>query len=156
MKNILNKIKLKFKIVNAMEHDKKIVQRNNPVSNLLPVSIMNIRMLDFFNIWSIEQWISSLFGLVLIYWVATGWYNKRLKNSMLEMSFQFRFWMIFSDLLINLGLGLYYLGYRETIMGQLMLKCPIAVSPVIFVVELLVVILIKEYEIYQRKKKKKK
>jgi hypothetical protein len=56
--------------------------------------------------------------------------------------------MIFSDLLLNLVLGLYYLGYRETIMGQLMLKCPIAVSPVIFVIELLVIILIKEYEIY--------
>lgn len=62
--------------------------------------------------------------------------------------------MIFSDLVVNLILGLYYLGYRETIMGQLMLKCPIAVSPVIFVIELIVVICIKEYAIKKPKKNK--
>lgn len=158
MISYIKKIKIKMIGIKAMKPDTlgtNVEPINNPYHNILPLNLINIRLLEFFNIWPIEQWISSLFGLVLMYWVATGFYNKRLKNYKLEMSFKFRFWMILSDLLINLGLGLYYLGYRETIMGQLMLKCPIAVSPVIFVVELLVVILIKEYEIYESKKKKK-
>lgn len=89
-----------------------------------------------------------------MYWITTGLYNKRLLNYNLEMSSQFRFWMILSDLLLNLGLGLYYLGYRETLMGQLMLKCPIAVSPVIFILELILLIAIKEYEITKNFKNK--
>lgn len=64
--------------------------------------------------------------------------------------------MIFSDLLINLGVGLYYLEYRDTMMGMLMVKCPIAISPFIFVIEFLVVILINEYEIYKQNRKRAK
>ena len=124
---------------------------NNPFLLVLTICNIDLRLIEFFKIWPIEQWIYSLLGLVAMYWIATGIYNKRLSRSDLEMSFQFRFWMIMSDLLVNLALGLYYLGYRETIMGQLMLKCPIAVSPVIFIVELLLVVLIKEYEIKVRR-----
>jgi len=36
-------------------------------------------------------------------------------------------------------LGLYYLNHRETAMGAMMLKCPIAISPVIFILELICV-----------------
>lgn len=121
---------------------------------VLFVFLANIRLWEFFQIWPLSQWISSLVGLVLMYWIATGFYNKRLLNYNLEMSLQFRFWMILSDLLLNLGLGLYYLGYRETLMGQLMLKCPIAVSPVIFIIELILLIAIKEYAIAQNFKNK--
>lgn len=122
-----------------------VVMNSSPLMGLC----LSIRFYEFFHIWPIQQWVSSLVGLVLMYWVATNVYNKRLVKLELGMSIQFRFWMILSDLLLNLVLGLYYLGYRDTLMGQLMLNCPIAVSPVIFVVELLVVILIKEYEIYK-------
>lgn len=121
---------------------------------VLFVFLSNIRLWEFFQIWPLSQWISSLVGLVLMYWITTGLYNKRLLNYNLEMSSQFRFWMILSDLLLNLGLGLYYLGYRETLMGQLMLKCPIAVSPVIFILELILLIAIKEYEITKNFKNK--
>lgn len=121
---------------------------------VLFVFLSNIRLWEFFQIWPLSQWISSLVGLVLMYWITTGLYNKRLFNYNLEMSSQFRFWMILSDLLLNLGLGLYYLGYRETLMGQLMLKCPIAVSPVIFILELILLIAIKEYEIAKNIKNK--
>lgn len=117
------------------------------------VSLPNSKLIEFFQIWPLNQWISSLIGLVALYVFTTYIYNKRLVSYNNEMSVSFRFWMIVSDLAINLALGIYYLDYRETIMGQLMLKCPIAVSPVIFLVELLLVILIKEYEIYNKNTK---
>lgn len=132
----------------------------NIVGILVTTSLMIVftqdKLIKFFNIWPLEQWVSSLIGLVLLYYFATYLYNQRLLKYNLEMSFSFRFWMIFSDLLINLGVGLYYLEYRDTIMGMLMVKCPIAISPFIFVIELLVVILIKEYEIYNQNRKRTK
>ena len=134
------------RIVNWRLNTTKMENIINNKINFIILCSVDRRLLEFFKIWPIEQWVSSLVGLVLIYWLATGIYNKRLSKFDLEMSFRFRFWMIMSDLLVNLALGLYYLGYRETIMGQLMLKCPIAVSPIIFVVELIFVIIIKEYE----------
>lgn len=123
---------------------------------ILCVSLPNSKIIEFFQIWPLSQWVYSLIGLVALYALTTYLYNKRLTFYKNEMSLSFRFWMIFSDLAVNLALGLYYLDYRETIMGQLMLKCPIAVSPVIFLVELLLVILIKEYEIFNRRKKNNK
>jgi hypothetical protein len=37
--------------------------------------------------------------------------------------------------MINLALGVYYMGARDTFMGEIMLRCPIAISPLIFAVE---------------------
>lgn len=45
--------------------------------------------------------------------------------------------MIFIDLMINLALGIYYMGARDTFMGEIMLRCPIAISPLIFLIEFL-------------------
>ena len=53
------------------------------------------------------------------------------------------------DLLLNLGLGLYYMHYRDTLMGMIMLRCPIAISPVIFVVEMICVYM---YYLFWKKK----
>lgn len=135
----------------------KVLKINNKMNwkqSVLFISLPMEKLLDFFKIWPIEQWISSLVGLVLMYWLTTHLYNKRLVNYNNEMSVMFRVWMILSDLLLNLGVGLYYLDYRETMMGMLMIKCPIAISPGIFVIELLIVIIVKEYEIFKSNKKK--
>jgi len=132
----------------------------NIVGILVTTSLMMFvpqeKLINFFNIWPLEQWVSSLVGLVLLYYFATYLYNQRLIKYDLKMVFTVRFWMIFSDLLINLGVGLYYLEYRDTMMGMLMVKCPIAISPFIFVIEFLVVILINEYEIYKQNRKRAK
>lgn len=115
-----------------------------------------IKLIDFFHLWPISQWVSSLIGLVLMYWFAIKYYNKRLIKHKNEMSNSFMFWMIASDLLINLAVGLYYMEYRNTILGALTCQCPIAFSPFIFIIEFLIVILIKEYEIYSQNNQKNK
>ena len=53
------------------------------------------------------------------------------------------------DLLLNLALGLYYMHYRDTLMGIIMLRCPIAISPLIFVIEMVFVYM---YYLYGKKK----
>jgi hypothetical protein len=46
------------------------------------------------------------------------------------------------DLLLNFAIGIYYMSYRETALGQLMLSCPIAISPFIFAIELGIIFII--------------
>ena len=53
--------------------------------------------------------------------------------------------LILSDLSLNLGLGMYYMDHRDTFMGQFMLRCPVAISPFIFLLELLCVYLYYRY-----------
>jgi len=48
-----------------------------------------------------------------------------------------RFALIFLDLGVNFALGIYYMAYRDTLLGQIMLTCPIAISPGIFIIELI-------------------
>lgn len=55
------------------------------------------------------------------------------------------------DLMINLALGLYYLDYRDTVMGTLMMRCPIAISPIIFGIEF--VLFVYYYRTFVLKKK---
>lgn len=90
---------------------------------------------EFFYLWPLDQWVSSLVGLVIMYWMIGNWYNKRLKAEGGWISWQARISMITLDLLINFVLGLYYMDHRGTVMGDLMVSCPIAISPVIFFIE---------------------
>lgn len=46
--------------------------------------------------------------------------------------------MISIDLALNLGLGIYYMDMRDTFMGEIMFRCPIAISPLIFFIEFVV------------------
>lgn len=91
---------------------------------------------EFYHLWPLSQWISSLVSLILLYWVTGYYYNKWLSNKGGWLDWKMRIWLIVSDLTINLILGLYYLNHRDTVMGVIMLKCPIAISPLIFVLEL--------------------
>lgn len=90
----------------------------------------------FFSIWSFFQWSSSLIGLVLLYWAGGHFYNKYLAKHSCVLETNVLVCLIFVDLTVNLILGIYYMGYRETVMGQIMLTCPIAISPIIFILEL--------------------
>jgi len=96
------------------------------------------QFVTFINIWPISQWVFSLITLVIMYWLIGLWYNQRLKKQGGWISWQARLIMIFLDLTINLVLGIYYMSARETFMGQIMLRCPIAISPLIFLIEFLV------------------
>lgn len=86
----------------------------------------------FFHLWSFHQWTSSLIGLVILYLITGHYYNKKLSNRNGWLSWKMRIWLIVFDFSLNLVLGMYYLQHRETVMGHIMLKCPIAVSPIIF------------------------
>lgn len=61
--------------------------------------------------------------------------------------------MIGLDLLINFVLGIYYMGARDTLMGVIMFRCPIAISPLIFLIEF--VVFVWYYKKYVLKPKKK-
>ena len=44
--------------------------------------------------------------------------------------------LIFSDITLNLVIGIYYMNHRETLLGSIMIRCPVAISPGIFAIEL--------------------
>ena len=122
-------------------------KNNNVIVLMFPTETL----IEFFNLWPLNQWISSLVGLVVLYWYTTKLYNKRLSiKCNTELSISLRIYMIFSDLIINLVVGLFYMNHRETALGQLMVQCPIAISPLIYIIEL--VIVIYYYEIYKKAK----
>ena len=93
----------------------------------------------FINIWPFHQWVISLASLILLYWVTSYGYNKLLSRQGGWLTIKTRIWLILFDLGLNLVLGIYYMSHRETLMGAIMMRCPIAVSPLIFCLELLVV-----------------
>lgn len=102
-------------------------------------------------LWPASQWVLSLASLVLMYWLIGSWYNKRLEKIGGWISWQTRVYMIAIDLALNLCLGLYYVDMRDTLMGQLMCRCPIAVSPAIFFLEFVAFAIY--YRLYVLKKK---
>lgn len=92
----------------------------------------------FINIWPLHQWVFSLLTLFLMYWLIGSWYNRRLVRQGGWLSWQARIIMIGLDLFINFLLGIYYMGARDTLMGVIMFRCPIAISPLIFFIEFVV------------------
>ena len=122
----------------------------------------NVSVLDqvynFFKIWSFTQWSTSLVGLVVLYWISGYYYNKKLSEKGGWLDSKTRILLIAFDLLVNFGLGLYCMYHRETILGMFMITCPIAISPVIFVLELICYYVYNRYELWQffYKKKQKK
>lgn len=117
----------------------KKTEASSVVVNAKPKTWID-QLLTFVSIWPLHQWIFSLITLILLYWVIGSWYNKKLQREGGWISWQTRVVMIVIDLIINLVLGIYYMGARDTIMGEIMLRCPIAISPLIFVIEFLVFI----------------
>lgn len=95
------------------------------------------RLIEFCNLWSFSQWISSLISLIVLYWITGYYYNKWLSNRGGWLSWKIRIYLILSDLLINLVLGMYYMKYRHTFIGEVLVHCPIACSPLIFFMELM-------------------
>lgn len=104
----------------------------------------------FYHIWTWEQWSWSLISLLILYFLTGYYYNKWLKNLTggQWLSFRARLLLIAFDLFLNLVLGLYYMDYRDTFMGEVMVRCPIAISPFIFLFELMGVTLYYLYYYY--------
>lgn len=45
------------------------------------------------------------------------------------MDAETRAYMIAIDLALNLVVGIYYMGHRDTLIGSLMIQCPVFCSP---------------------------
>ena len=95
---------------------------------------------DFLYIWSLEQWVWSLITLFLLYGFIGYGYNKWLMPSGGWISIRARILMIVIDLLLNFIIGIYYMQYRETLIGAFLVRCPLAISPLIFIIEFVIVV----------------
>ena len=93
-------------------------------------------IIKFYNIWPPFQWATSLFTLVFLYWVSGYFYNKFLSQKGGWMSSTTRIYMIIIDLLLNFSLGIYYMNYRDTLIGTLLVQCPVFCSPFFWLMEL--------------------
>lgn len=109
-----------------------------------PTATVNDLMIKYFSIWTFDQWIYSLISLVIIYFVAGKIFNKYCSKKIdwKNLSTATILLLIGFDLVLNFAIGIYYMSYRETALGQLMLSCPIAVSPFIFAIELVLIFII--------------
>jgi hypothetical protein len=94
-------------------------------------------LVKYYEIWPPIQWITSLLSLVLIYWISGYFYNKFLSKKGGWMDAKTRVIMIFIDLFLNFLLGIYYMNYRDTFIGALMIQCPVFCSPLFWLVELI-------------------
>lgn len=94
-------------------------------------------IIDFYQIWPPFQWVTSILTLILTYWISGYYYNKFLsKKGAGWISPKARIIMILLDLVLNFGVGIYYMGYRDTFIGELMLRCPVFCSPIFWFLEL--------------------
>ena len=94
-------------------------------------------LIKYYEIWPPFQWVTSLLTLVLIYWVSGYFYNKFLSNKGGWMDAKTRVVMIIIDLILNFCLGIYYMNYRDTFIGALMVQCPVFCSPLFWLIELI-------------------
>jgi hypothetical protein len=101
-------------------------------------SILDL-FVDFLKIWPLTQWIFSLFTLLFLYIWLGKIYNRKLQASGGWISAKTRIGMIVLDLTLNLVIGMYYMAHRDSFIGIFMMRCPIAISPIIFVIEFVIV-----------------
>jgi len=108
-------------------------------------------IIRFVNIWPVSQWLWSLLSLVLIYILFSHIYNKWFAKKIgYYMSNKLIVNLIVFDVVLNFIIGVYYMGHRDTAFGLFMLKCPIAISPFIFMIEFIIIIIL--FLIFNRKK----
>lgn len=112
-------------------------------------------VIDYFSIWPLFQWVTSLLTLILMYWASGYFYNKYLAEEGGWMDAKARIIMILVDLILNFALGIYYMNYRDTFIGALMVQCPIFCSPLFWLVELLCFFLYTRFFLKNSPKKKK-
>jgi len=82
-------------------------------------------LIKYYHIWPPFQWITSLVTLILIYWMSGYFYNKLLSQKGGWMDTKTRIIMIIIDLVLNFSLGVYYMNFRDTFIGALMIQCPV-------------------------------
>lgn len=119
-----------------------VIWKTDPNKNW---EILCEKVVEYFALFSLSQWISSLVSLIFLYWITGRYYNRLLANKGGWLDVKTRIWLIVIDLVNNFAIGIYCMYYRDTLLGQLMVLCPIAISPAIFVLELLCVHLYKSY-----------
>lgn len=110
-------------------------------------------IIQFYKLWPPFQWATSLLTLVLMYWLSGYYYNKFLSYKGGWMSAKTRIYMIIVDLLLNFILGIYYMNYRNTFIGTLLIQCPVFCSPFFWMIELIVFYIYYRY-IFSKDKKK--
>ena len=156
-------MKSKMKINNNNNNKKKksmsnfslflILTSSNSSSICKPIWDLSVK---YFQIWPIFQWITSLLTLIIIYWVSGYFYNKFLSDNGGWMDAKTRILMIIIDLILNFSIGIYYMNYRDTFIGTLMLKCPVFCSPIFWLFELICFYVYYRYVTKSIKKKTKK
>lgn len=94
-------------------------------------------LIKYYHIWPPFQWITSLFTLILIYWISGYFYNRWLSHKGGWMDTKARIIMIILDLILNFSLGIYYMNFRDTFIGALMIQCPVFCSPIFWIIEMI-------------------
>jgi hypothetical protein len=111
-------------------------------------------IIKFYKIWPPFQWATSLLTLILIYWITGYYYNRFLSSRSGWMNTEARIIMILIDLFLNFSLGIYYMNHRETFIGTVMLQCPVFLSPVFWLIELVCFYLYYRYGPFLKSEKK--
>ena len=105
----------------------------------IPFIRMGTLFWTFLNTWSLQQWVLSIVGLVAFYIVVYTLINRsRWANVMGKLTRNNIIFLMLSDFAINLVIGMIcmYPTLRNTWFGSFMSQCPIAISPIIFVIEI--------------------
>ncbi len=149
MKEILKKIK-----------NKKLILKNFQETNLILLFPLFLNtssqkswelLTAYFQIWPFFQWASSLITLIAIYWLSGYFYNKFLSQKGGWMDTKTRILMIGVDLILNFGLGIYYMNHRDTFIGTLMIQCPVFLSPFFWFLELVCFYIYYRYNFSSKK-----
>jgi len=121
------------------------------LSNVLPLLViipndLKETLITFGNCWPIEQWMYSLLGLVLLYFMLFILYNymatylnKIYKYKLYVLSLNLRICLLLMDIIINIIVDILILYICPiTFLSKLILKCPISLSPFILLGELII------------------
>lgn len=100
------------------------------------------RILTFLNIWTLRQWLVSLLGMGGLYYfamlrLAQAWCDASFKTS--KVSPRLVLFLIVLDFTLNMLLGFLMVefGNPASDMYLLMHKCPIALSPIIYIMSMI-------------------
>ena len=110
--------------------------------------------LQYFQLWSPFQWVTSIFTLLITYWISGYFYNKYLSKKGGWMDWKTRVAMIGADLIANFSVGAYYMNHRDTFLGALMVQCPIFLSPCFWIFEIICFYIYCRYISYKKDKQK--
>lgn len=100
----------------------------------------------FFNTWSLQQWIWTIIAVIILYFILFKLYNLIVRAICYQtqwhpyvFSNKIICWIIIFDVGLNFIIGIIFMlpFLQNTALALFLLKCPIALSPFILVIELI-------------------